>query len=126
MIASSEVAQRIAELREAINQHNYRYYVLDEPTVSDSRYDGLMRELEALEQEHPTLITADSPTQRVGAQPSDAFASVAHQVPMRSLSNAFSEDEVAAFDRRVSDGIKRAGLLDGEAAVEYLAEYKFD
>src|SRR5699024_9025596 len=74
----------------------------------------------------PTLITTDSPTQRVGAQPSDAFASVPHQVPMRSLSNAFSDDEVAAFNRRVSEGLKRAGLLECEAAVAYLAEYKFD
>jgi len=126
MTASSEIAQRIAELRDTINQHNYRYYVLDQPTVSDARYDALMQALQALEQEHPDLVTSDSPTQRVGAQPSEAFASVTHLVPMRSLSNAFSEAEVTAFNRRVREGLQRAELLAGDAAVEYLAEYKFD
>src|SRR5690625_7992648 len=97
MTASSEIAQRIAELRDTINQHNYRYYVLDQPTVSDARYDALMQALQALEQEHPDLVTSDSPTQRVGAQPSEAFASVTHLVPMRSqIGRASRRDRASA------------------------------
>ena len=117
--------QRVAaahaeELRQQINFHNYRYYVLDSPTVSDAEYDRLMRELTALEEEHPELVTPDSPTQRVGAAPATAFESYTHRTPMLSLSNAFSYEELLAFDQR----IKR--LLPGVSYFEYVAELKID
>lgn len=106
-------------LRAQIEHHNYRYYVLDDPEITDAEYDRLFRELVRLEAEHPGLATADSPTQRVGAAPLAEFAAVAHRLPMLSLNNAFSEDEVAAFDRRVREGLE----LD---VVEYVGEPKFD
>ena len=113
---SATPAELAAALRTQIEQHNYRYYVLDDPTVDDAEYDRLMRELEALEAAHPELVTPESPTQRVGASPSTAFASVRHAVPMLSLGNAFAEDEVEAFDRRVSETLIDAGLQKtGEA-----------
>src|SRR5690349_17869472 len=92
--------QRAADLRAQIDEANYRYHVLDEPTITDAQYDRLMRELEALEAEHPALRTPDSPTQRVGAAPSREFAEVRHEVPMLSLANAFSDGEVKDFARR--------------------------
>ena len=113
------VVRRAAALREAIEEHNYRYYVQDAPTVSDSEYDALFRELQALEQEHPSLATPDSPTQRVGGAPASAFESVAHRVPMLSLNNAFADDEAEAFDRRAREGL-------GVETVEYAVEPKFD
>ena len=94
---------RAAALREAIRRHDHRYYVLDDPGIADREYDALMRELEALEERHPGLVTADSPTQRVGAAPSAAFPEVVHRVPMLSLANAFDEGEVRAFDRRIRE-----------------------
>ena len=81
-------AKRAAQLRDQINDHNYRYYVLDAPVISDAEYDRLLRELQRLEQEHPQLVTVDSPTQRVGAAPLAAFAKVTHSVPMTSMDNA--------------------------------------
>ncbi|MFC3715425.1 NAD-dependent DNA ligase LigA [Luteimonas soli] len=96
-----EAAARIAELRRLIDDANYRYHVLDEPDVTDVEYDRMMRELEALEAQHPDLATPDSPTQRVGAAPSGAFAQVTHAERMLSLANAFSEDEVRDFERRI-------------------------
>src|SRR3546814_14589436 len=96
-----KAAARIAELRRLIDDANHRYHVLDEPDITDVEYDRLMRELEALEAEHPGLATPDSPTQRVGAAPSGAFAQVTHAERMLSLANAFSEDEVLAFERRI-------------------------
>lgn len=119
---SENVAARIDELRREINEHNYRYYVLDQPSVSDAEYDRLMRELMRLEEEHPELVTPESPTQRVGAAPATAFESYAHRVPMLSLSNAFSAEELAAFDQRV----KRMLGLEPDSAVEYVAELKID
>ena len=98
---TDEVQRRAAELREAIEHHNYRYYVLDDPEVSDAQYDGLFRELVELERDYPILADPDSPTQRVGAAPADGFTPVAHEVPMLSLDNAFSDDEVAAFEKRI-------------------------
>ena len=92
---------RAAKLRREIEHHNYRYYVLDDPEISDSRYDGMLRELMALEAEHPDLIDPSSPTQRVGSAPSAEFAEVVHAVPMLSLANAFSDEEITDFDRRV-------------------------
>lgn len=120
------VVARIDALRDTISDHNHRYYVLDAPTVSDAQYDALMRELQALEQAHSDLITPDSPTQRVGARPVAAFGSVRHAVAMLSLGNAFDDDEVLAFNRRVQDTLRGAGLLDADEEAEYQAEYKLD
>jgi len=114
-----DAAARIERLREKIHEHNYRYYVLDDPIISDAQYDRLLRELEELESEHPDLVTDDSPTQRVGARPAEGFETVEHRIPMLSLGNAFSEEEVAEFDRRVRD------TLDIEDVV-YSAEPKLD
>jgi DNA ligase (NAD+) len=118
MAASADV-KRAAEVRRLIEHHNYRYYVLDDPEISDARYDELMRELRELEQAHPELAVDDSPTQRVGAVPSREFAEVVHTVPMLSLENAFSDQDVLAFDGRVRE------RLDVEQ-VDYSAEPKID
>jgi len=114
-----DAASRIERLREEIHEHNYRYYVLDDPIVSDAEYDRLLRELEELESEHPGRVTDDSPTQRVGARPAEGFETVEHRIPMLSLSNAFSEEEVTDFDRRVRE------QLDIDEVV-YSAEPKLD
>ena len=114
------VAQRAKKLRRDINHHDYRYYVLDAPVVSDAEYDRLFRELQALEAEHPELVTPDSPTQRVGAKQRSAFGVVRHAIPMTSIDNAPSEDEVAAWDRRVRDA------LGADANLPYTGEPKFD
>ena len=113
------IALRIGELRRRIREHNYRYYVLDCPMISDAAYDRLFRELQALERRHPELVTPDSPTQRVGAAPAETFASVRHATPMLSLDDAFSHEELAAFDRRVRERLR----VD---EVEYTAEPKLD
>ncbi len=110
---------RVQTLREQIEDHNYHYYVLDDPIVSDAEYDRLLRELEDIEREHPQLVTPDSPTQRVGAGPAEGFEPVAHDIPMLSLGNAFSDEEVSEFDRRIRD------QLDVES-VHYCAEPKLD
>jgi len=112
---------RLAELRRLIRHHEERYYVLSDPEISDAEFDGLMRELEALERAHPDLITPDSPTQRVGGRPVEGFSTVDHAVPMLSLDNAYSEDELRAFDERV-----RKGLEAGDRAIAYVAELKID
>ncbi len=117
--AGERVEARIEALRRQIDDHNYRYYVLDDPEIPDAEYDRLMRELQRLESEHPELVTPDSPTQRVGAPPSSAFAEVRHRVPMLSLDNAFSDEELDEFDRRVRE---RLGMDE----VAYSAEPKFD
>src|SRR5580704_3366856 len=111
--------ERAAELRRLLERFNEEYYVRDAPSVSDAEYDALMRELRALEDAHPDLRAPDSPTQRVGAAPSSSFAPFEHGVPMLSLSNAFGEDEIKAWQARV------ARQLDGEAAA-YTAELKID
>jgi len=98
----NKVKQRIEELRGVINHHNYRYYVLDSPEISDAEYDELMRGLRQLEAEHPELVTPDSPTQRIGAPPVEAFGVVEHPQPLLSLTNAFSYEELAAWHKRVS------------------------
>ncbi|MCZ7564216.1 MAG: NAD-dependent DNA ligase LigA [Burkholderiales bacterium] len=118
-MARRDVTARVEQLRCAIDEHNYRYYVLDAPTISDAAYDHMFRELLALEAEHPELVSPDSPTQRVGGAPLAAFASVTHRVPMLSLNNAFDEEEVAAFDRRVHESLEREH-------VQYDCEPKFD
>jgi len=112
-------AKRIRELRAKIEHHNYRYYVLDDPEISDARFDRLLGELQQLEHEHPALVTAESPTQRVGAQPLREFGEITHSVPMLSLDNAFAEQEVLDFDRRVRE------RLDVEQ-VAYSVEPKID
>jgi DNA ligase (NAD+) len=116
----SDVSGRARELRDEIDKHNVQYYVLDAPLISDAEYDRLFRELQALEAEHPELATPDSPTHRVGAAPLAQFQPVAHRTAMLSLNNAFSDDEVAAFDRRVRDG------LAADRDIEYAVEPKFD
>lgn len=126
MSPNDSVDQQLQTLREAIAQHNFYYYVKDQPQVSDAGYDQLMVQLQALEQAHPDKITLDSPTQRVGAGPVAAFGSIRHAVAMLSLGNAFDPAEVLAFDKRVSDTLTAAGMLASDSTVEYLAEYKFD
>lgn len=120
------VAQRVDVLRSQISEHNHRYYVLDQPIASDAEYDRLMAELQSLEEAHPDLITPESPTQRVGAQPISGFDSVRHAVAMLSLSNAFETEDVQAFNKRVADTLRGAGLTDADGLVEYGAELKFD
>jgi DNA ligase (NAD+) len=116
-----DAAARIRELRDLIRHHEELYYIQNAPEVSDEQFDSLLRELEALEAAHPELITPDSPTQRVGGRIGEGFATVEHKVPMLSLDNAYSEDELRAFDERVR---RVAGL--GDAAVGYVAEMKID
>lgn len=112
-------AQRAAELRRLIDYHNYRYYVLDQPEIADSEYDQLMRELIALEQAHPELVVPDSPTQRVGAPPLEAFGPAPHEIPMLSLDNAFDDAALSEFDRRVRERL-------GVEQASYVAEPKLD
>lgn len=121
-----ELLARIEELRDEIRRHDYAYYVKDEPLISDNEYDGLMRQLQELEQAHPELITPDSPTQRVGGEPLKEFGTIQHAQPMLSLGNVFSEEELRAFDKRVTDDLVQAGLLQPGQAVEYDCELKFD
>ncbi|MEO7623838.1 MAG: NAD-dependent DNA ligase LigA [Gallionella sp.] len=113
------VAARVVQLRTELEQHNYRYYLLDDPSIPDAEYDKLFRELQALEAQHPELLTSDSPTQRVGVDPLKTFVEVPHRTPMLSLNNAFSEEEVRAFDARIGEAL-------GIANVEYAVEPKFD
>lgn len=119
---------RILELRAELDQHNYRYHVLDEPSIPDAEYDRLFRELKALEAEHPELVTSDSPTQRVGSAALSAFTQVRHEIPMLSLGNAFEEVDMREFDRRVNEGLDlpAGDLFGGGAAVEYSCEPKLD
>src|SRR5690606_30422032 len=105
---------------EQIDYHNYRYHVLDDPQISDAEFDRLLRELVDLERDHPELVTPDSPTQRVGAAPVAGLSVVTHAVPMLSLENAFTEEDLVAFDRRVRE------RLEGIEQVEYAAEPKLD
>jgi DNA ligase (NAD+) len=112
--------QRVQRLRDEINHHNILYYVQDAPAISDQHYDQLMRELQALEAQYPALISADSPTQRVGAIADGPFASVEHESPMLSLDNAFDEAEMAAFNKRLGELVGEAGALD------FCAEPKLD
>jgi len=117
-------AERIEHLRRQIRHHDELYYVRAAPEITDAAYDALMRELLALERAHPGLVTPDSPTQRVGGRPVEGFETVEHRVPMLSLDNAFSEDELRAFDERVRKGLAEAGEIP--ASVRYVAELKID
>jgi DNA ligase (NAD+) len=119
MAIAQDIVKRAATLRAELDQHNYSYYALDRPAISDGEYDRLFRELQELEARHPELVTPDSPTQRVGAQPLAEFAQVTHRTPMLSLNNAFSDEEITAFDKRAREGLDAA-------TVEYAAEPKFD
>ncbi|MFZ3184226.1 MAG: NAD-dependent DNA ligase LigA [Pseudomonas sp.] len=125
---AASAAQRILELRAELDNHNYRYYVLDQPSIPDAEYDRLFRELQALEAAAPELITADSPTQRVGGTALSAFGEVKHEVPMLSLGNAFEEGDLLDFDRRVHEGLDlpAGDLFGGGAEVEYCCEPKLD
>ncbi len=114
-----QIARRAAALRKELQEHDHRYYVLAEPVITDEQYDVLMRELMDLEAQYPDLRTADSPTQRVGGEPTKEFAQVRHSPPMLSLANSYSEEEIRDFDRRVRD-------LLGEEQPAYVAELKFD
>ena len=118
-MSTPDTRTRVADLRRQIEQHNYRYYVLDDPEVSDAEYDRLLRELQDIEARFPDLVTPDSPTQRVGATPVSEFGEVVHRLPMLSLENAFSEEEVGDFDRRVRERL-------GVESVDYAAEPKLD
>lgn len=113
-------ARQIAELKKAIEDHNYRYYVLDDPAISDAQYDELYLQLKKLEKEHPELLTEDSPTQRVGAPPLKAFKEVTHTLPMLSLDNAFTDEDIDDFDQRIRD------RLDSNNLIEYCCEPKLD
>ncbi len=121
MAIPTDISARAQELRKQINDHNYRYYVLDDPEIPDAEYDRLFRELQALEEQYPALVKPDSPTQRVGAEPLKAFGEVKHVVPMLSLGNAFSDEEVRDFGRRVAE---KLGLAEDE--IDFTAEPKLD
>src|SRR5579863_2782122 len=117
--ATKDISRRVEELRDQIRYHEHRYYVLDEPELSDADFDRLMQELKKLEAEHPELITPDSPTQRVGGKPREGFVKVPHSTPMLSLDNAYSEQELRDWERRVHE-------LSGRKDVEYVCELKLD
>ncbi|MHB8214922.1 MAG: NAD-dependent DNA ligase LigA [Candidatus Sulfotelmatobacter sp.] len=117
--ANIDLEKKIGSLREKIRHHEYLYYVLDQPEISDADFDKLMRQLKDLEAEHPELITADSPTQRVGGKPREGFVKVAHSSPMLSLDNTYNEDELRDWERRVHE-------LSGRKDVDYVCELKLD
>src|ERR1041384_340556 len=120
MTVPHDVLKKIQKLREELHRHNYQYYVLDDPLVSDATYDQLFQELKLLEEKYPETLSVDSPTQRVGAAPAKEFAEIRHDMPMLSLDNAFSEEEVVAFDKRVRE------RLDTDNEIEYCCEPKLD
>ena len=122
MTVPADIRKKAASLRDQIRHHNYRYHVLDDPEIPDIEYDRLMQALQALEEQYPDLVTPDSPTQRVGAAPVSAFGTVQHELPMLSLGNAFGEDELRDFHRRVLDKLE----LDDSSEVIYAAEPKLD
>ena len=117
--SSSNLGVRAEELRSEIRRHDLRYYVHDDPEIPDAAYDRLLKELKEIEAAHPKLITPDSPTQRVGGQPVDAFAAITHSLPMLSLDNAFEPEDVLAFDRRLRERL-------GVERIHYAAEPKLD
>jgi DNA ligase (NAD+) len=119
-MSKNNIEKKIIKLRQIINENNYLYYVLDAPTITDAEFDRLFRELQNLEERHPEFITLDSPTQRIGAAPLSSFATVRHEIPMLSLNNAFSDDEVYAFDQRIRQRL----AIDGP--IEYVCETKLD
>src|SRR5690606_8384863 len=120
MSSDKALVQQVEQLRDQLREHNYHYYVLDNPVIPDAEYDRLFRQLQELERAHPELITRDSPTQRVGDKPLDEFAQVQHRVPMLSLDNVFNDEELVAFDRRVRE------RLESDDDIEYVCEPKLD
>src|SRR4051812_10096315 len=120
----AEVAERADELKRQLAHHNHRYYVLDDPEVGDDVYDALLDELRAIERDHPELVTPDSPTQRVGAEPVSQLTKVIHLQPMFSLANARSEEELRAWVARMRGHLAREGIEDPQ--FEYVAEPKID
>jgi DNA ligase (NAD+) len=122
MTASAATKKKVESLRSQIRHHNYQYHVLDEPEIPDAEYDRLVRALQELEEEYPELVTEDSPTQRVGAEPIKAFGTIHHALPMLSLDNAFSENELTDFHRRVTERLE----LELDANLSYAAEPKLD
>lgn len=124
MTVSEDVNSRIIQLKEVLNNYSYQYYVLDDPTVPDAEYDRLFRELQALESQYPEVITSDSPTQKVGAEPLAGFTQITHEMPMLSLDNAMNEHELIDFERKVKDKLKDS--LTREQAIEYACEPKLD
>ena len=114
-----DIAKKLEDLREKVRHHEYRYYVLDDPEITDAQFDQLMNELKKLESEHPDLITPDSPTQRVGGKPREGFVKARHSSPMLSLDNTYNEDELRNWERRVHE-------LSGQKEVEYVCELKLD
>src|ERR1700686_5359103 len=117
--ATKDLGGKIESLREKIRHHEYLYYVLDHPEISDGEFDKLMQQLKALEAEHPTLVTPDSPTQRVGGKPREGFVKVPHSSPMLSLDNTYNEEELRDWERRVHE-------LSGRKDVDYVCELKLD
>ncbi|MDR0588466.1 MAG: NAD-dependent DNA ligase LigA [Burkholderiales bacterium] len=122
-ISEPDAQKRLEDLKRRVAEHDYHYYVEDAPTISDYEYDALFREIQTLEQAFPSLLTSDSPTQRVGGAPLPAFASAVHHVPMLSLSNAFTDDEIVAFDKRVREALDNH---DHAGDLEYDCGVKFD
>jgi len=118
--SSPDISIELEQLRSEINHHNYRYHSIDEPEISDAEYDRLMQRLKNIEAEHPELITPDSPTQRVGSTPLSAFVTVVHEMPMLSLDNAFNDDDLIAFNKRVQDRLK------SKDEIEFACEVKLD
>ena len=116
MAASPEISKRVEELRRELDRHNYLYYVLDQPEISDAEYDRLFAELKELEQQHPELQSPDSPTQRVGAEPLETFKQVRHPQPMFSLANARNEPELEDWYRRIAKLLTEAGIGPESAA----------
>src|ERR1700757_3530719 len=119
MPAAKDVEKKIETLREKIRHHEYLYYVLDSPEISDQDFDRLMQQLKDLEAENPSLIAPDSPTQRVGGKPREGFVKVRHSSPMLSLDNTYNEDELRGWERRVHE-------LSGRKDIEYVCELKLD
>ncbi|HLB57551.1 MAG TPA: NAD-dependent DNA ligase LigA, partial [Gammaproteobacteria bacterium] len=119
MIIPAEIMQEVEKIRQQLNEHNYRYYALDDPIISDAEYDQLLKKLYDLEKRYPGLVTRDSPTQRVGSAPLKEFAEVQHTIPMLSLENAFTTEEVLAFDERVKERLDVTQM-------EYVCEPKLD
>src|SRR5215203_7485227 len=120
----AEVAERADELKRQLEYHGHRYYVLDDPEIGDDAYDALLDELRAIEREHPELVTPDSPTQRVGAEPVSRLEKVRHLQPMFSLANARSEEELRAWIERMRNHLRREGIED--PAFRFVAEPKID
>ncbi|WP_028358229.1 NAD-dependent DNA ligase LigA [Brackiella oedipodis] len=121
-----ELQKELAQLYAQVRQYDYEYHVLDNPSVSDAVYDSIVRRILAIEKAHPDWVADDSPSRRVGAAPLSSFATVRHQVSMLSLNNGFQEEDILAFDKRVSDGLRKQDVITSADEIEYEAELKFD